>query len=54
MRRTRAVGILLTALAVAGYAIGVAAPYPGRSASLVGLMVGVTLYAIGYEEGEVE
>ncbi|MFD1684338.1 hypothetical protein [Halobellus litoreus] len=52
MRRTREVGILCTLLGVAGYAIGVAAPYPGRSASLVGIMVGVTLYAIGYEGGE--
>jgi hypothetical protein len=52
MRHTRSVGILLTALGVAGYAIGVAAPYPGRSASIVGVMVGVTLYAIGYGEGE--
>jgi len=51
MRRTRTVGIGLTALAVAGYAIGVAAPYPGRSASIVGVMVGVTLYAVGYEDG---
>ena len=51
MRRTRTFGIALTALALVGYAIGVAAPYPGRSASIVGLMVGVTLYAIGYDGG---
>jgi len=51
MRRTRAVGIALTTLAVVGYAVGVAAPYPGRSVTLIGAMVGVTLYAIGYEEG---
>jgi len=46
MHRTGAIGLGLTALALAGYAIGVVAPYPGRSLSLVGVMVGVTLYAI--------
>jgi hypothetical protein len=51
MPPTRTLGIGLTALAVLGYAIGVAAPYPGRAASLVGVMVGVTLYAIGSEGG---
>ncbi|MGQ4554467.1 hypothetical protein [Halobellus sp. GM3] len=51
MRRTRVLGIGLTALAVVGYAIGIAAPYPGRSASIVGVMVGVTLYAVGYDTG---
>ena len=52
MHSTRRIGIGLTALSVLGYAIGVAAPYPGRAASIVGLMVGVTLYAIGRQEGE--
>jgi len=52
MRRTRLLGIALTALALVGYVIGVAAPYPGRSVTIVGVMVGVTLYAIGYEGGE--
>ena len=51
MRRTRLLGIALTALALVGYAVGVAAPYPGRSVTIVGVMVGVTLYAIGYEGG---
>ncbi|WP_199723014.1 hypothetical protein [Halobellus sp. Atlit-38R] len=51
MRRTRLIGIALTALALVGYAVGVAAPYPGRSATLVGVMVGVTLYAVGYDGG---
>lgn len=50
MPRTRALGLWLSALALLGYAIGVAAPYPGRSVSLVGLMVGVTLYAISSGE----
>ena len=52
MRRTRTAGIALTVAAVAGYAVGVAAPYPGRSSTIVGVMVGVTLYAIGYDTGE--
>ncbi|WP_256546434.1 hypothetical protein [Halobellus inordinatus] len=49
MRRTRLIGISLTALALVGYAVGVAAPYPGRSVTIVGVMVGVTLYAISYD-----
>ena len=52
MGSTRRIGIGLAAVSVLGYAIGVAAPYPGRAASIVGLMVGVTLYAIGYGTGE--
>lgn len=52
MASTRRIGIGLAAISVLGYAIGVAAPYPGRSASIVGVMVGVTLYAIGREDGE--
>ncbi|WP_203229094.1 hypothetical protein [Halobellus captivus] len=52
MHRTRAAGLWLSALAIAGYAIGVVAPYPGRSTTIVGLMVGVTLYAIGDHGGE--
>ncbi|WP_336021796.1 hypothetical protein [Halobellus salinisoli] len=52
MHRTRAVGLGITAFALVGYAIGVVAAYPGRSVSLVGLMVGVTLYAIGHDGGE--
>lgn len=52
MPNTRRVGIGLTALSALGYAIGVAAPYPGRAASIVGVMIGVTLYAIGGGPGE--
>jgi hypothetical protein len=52
MASTRRIGIGLTAVSALGYAIGVAAPYPGRSASIVGVMVGVTLYAIGRADGE--
>ncbi len=47
MDRVRAAGIALCALGVAGYAIGVGQPYPGRAFSVTGVMVGVTLLAIG-------
>lgn len=52
MPNTRRIGIGLTALSVLGYAIGVAAAYPDRSASITGMMVGITLYAIGDRPGE--
>jgi len=52
MPATRPIGTGLTAVSVLGYAVGVAAPYPGRAASIVGVMVGVTLYAIGDGPGE--
>ena len=52
MPSTRRIGIGLTALSVLGYAIGVTAPHPGRAASIVGVMIGVTLYAIGDGPGE--
>lgn len=47
MDRVRTVGVALTALAVAGYVVGVLAPYPGRAATLTGVMVGLTLWAVG-------
>jgi hypothetical protein len=47
MNRERTAGGVLVALSLLGYGAGVVAPYPGRSASIVGLMVGVTLVAIG-------
>jgi hypothetical protein len=52
MPPTRRIGIGLTAVSVLGYAVGVAAAYPGRSVSIVGVMVGVTLYAIDSGTGE--
>jgi len=51
MHLTRALGGLITVAAVAGYAVGVYAAYPGRALTLTGMMVGITLVAIG---GEVE
>ncbi len=46
MNRVRTVGLLLTALSVVGYVIGVEAPYPGRAVSMTGLMVGIALVAM--------
>lgn len=40
-------GVALTVLSSVGYAIGVAAPYPGRAFSLTGLMVGLALLSVG-------
>ncbi|MFC7070017.1 hypothetical protein [Halobaculum lipolyticum] len=48
MDRTFLASVALTALSFGGYVAGIAAPYPGREASLVGLMVGVTLTAVSY------
>lgn len=42
-----AAGVAVTLLSVAGYVVGVLAPYPGRAISVTGFMVGVTLVAIG-------
>lgn len=43
MDRVSAAGIATTA----GYAVGVLAPYPGRSATLAGVIVGLTPGAVG-------
>lgn len=48
MNRTFLAAAALTAVSAAGYAVGTVAPYPGREASLAGLMVGVTLAAVTY------
>lgn len=47
MERLRALGAGLSVLSVAGYLVGVVAAYPGRAFSITGLMVGLTLYAVG-------
>lgn len=51
MNGTLAVGVALTAVGVAGYVVGVVSPYPGRALSIVGVMVGVTLLAVGSARG---
>ncbi|MFC7177409.1 hypothetical protein [Halosegnis marinus] len=40
-------GGVCTLLALVGYAAGVAAPYPGRELTLVGLMAGASLFFLG-------
>lgn len=47
MNRTFTVGVLLTVGGVTGYVVGVATPYPGRTLSLPGVMVGLTLLTVG-------
>lgn len=47
MNTVMGVGVGLTLLGSAAYALGVVNPYPGRAFSLTALMVGVTLAAIG-------
>lgn len=47
MDRVSAAGIATTGLAATGYAVGVLAPYPGRSVTLTGVIVGLTLWAVG-------
>ncbi|WP_227376428.1 hypothetical protein [Haladaptatus halobius] len=47
MNRTLAFGLALTILGLVGYLLGVVAPYPGRAFSITGVMVGITLVAIG-------
>jgi hypothetical protein len=47
MERVRAIGGGIALLSIAGYLVGVLAPYPGRSFTITGLMAGLTLYAVG-------
>ena len=46
MHRLRALGLAITLLALAGYAVGVAAPYPGRAFTVTGVMAGIALAAL--------
>ena len=52
MNSAMAVGLALTLAGVVGYVVGLAAPYPGRAFSVTGVMVGVTLLAVGADRGE--
>jgi len=51
MNATTAAGLGLTILGLAGYVVGLAVPYPGRSFSLTALMVGLTVAAIARTDG---
>jgi hypothetical protein len=53
MNTVAGVGLLLTVGGVAGYVVGLAAPFPGRAFALTAVMVGVTLLAVG-RSGAVE
>lgn len=47
MDRVVVAGVALTVLGLVGYVVGVFAPYPGRAFSVTGVMVGLTLVAVG-------
>lgn len=47
MDRVAAAGTFFTVAGVVGYLVGVVAVYPGRAFSVTGVMVGLTLIAIG-------
>jgi hypothetical protein len=53
MQPVAVLGASCSALALVGYGIGLATPYPGRAFTLTGLMVGITLFIVGVaREGE--
>ncbi|WP_435318157.1 hypothetical protein [Haloarchaeobius sp. TZWSO28] len=54
MNRTFVAGAALTMLGLVGYGIGVVAPYPGRAFSVTGVMIGLTLAAVGSDFGRGE
>ena len=47
MDRIRALGAVTTFACATGYVYGVLAPYPGRAFTVTGVMVGLTLWAVG-------
>ncbi len=47
MNRSFVAGIVFTVFGLVGYLIGIVAAYPGRAFSITGVMVGITLVAIG-------
>lgn len=47
MERAFVAGVAVTAIGVAGYALGTTIDYPGRAFSLAAVMVGITLVAVG-------
>lgn len=56
MDRVAIAGAALFGLGLAGYVLGIAAPYPGRSLSITAVMFGCALLALGGRAllGEVE
>ncbi|WP_276301005.1 hypothetical protein [Halorussus lipolyticus] len=51
MNTALVLGGALTLAGLGGYLAGVVAPYPGRAFSVAGVMVGITLLAIGRGSG---
>jgi hypothetical protein len=47
MNRPTLLGALCTGFSLVGYLLGVLEPYGGRSLTLSGLLVGLTLIAVG-------
>jgi len=45
-------GVLLTAVGLAGYVLGVVREYPGRAFTVTVVMVAITLLVIGDDWGE--
>jgi len=48
MNRLFVAGVALTLVGIAGYAVGTSVAYPGRSASVTAVMVGLTVAAVGH------
>lgn len=51
MNRLFVAGTTLTVAGAAGYAAGIATPYPGRAFSVTAIMIGIALIAIGNARG---
>ena len=47
-----AVGVALATAGLTGYLVGLVVAYPGRAFSVTGVMVGITLIAIGSGGGD--
>lgn len=47
MNRIQGLGLFVTTGGLAGYLVGVPIPDPGRELSLIAVMVGITLIAVG-------
>lgn len=47
MDRVSGAGAALAAASAVGYVVDVLSPYPGRAFTITGVMVGLTLWAVG-------
>ncbi|MDS0223354.1 hypothetical protein NDI54_18585 [Haloarcula sp. S1AR25-5A] len=48
MNRLFVAGVALTLVGIAGYVVGTRVAYPGRSAAVIAVMVGLTVAAVGH------